>query len=186
MMADAGVSASLGVHCEMNAQGIGDIPFDRLLAVGIRPSLSGDTETKCSGDMFTQMRHAFAYYRSWMGGQHSRVPNAPATLTLRNVLEFATAAGARANGLDRKIGSLTPGKQADIVMIRGTDLNLTPVSDAVGAVVLAAHPGNVDSVFVAGRAVKRHGRMLGIDIDELRRRALASQQYILALNQRRD
>jgi cytosine/adenosine deaminase-related metal-dependent hydrolase len=56
----------------------------------------------------------------------------------------------------------------------------------VGAVVLAAHPGNVDSVFVAGRAVKRHGRMLGIDIDELRRRALASQQYILALNQRRD
>jgi 5-methylthioadenosine/S-adenosylhomocysteine deaminase len=186
MMADAGVSASLGVHCEMNAQGIGDIPFDRLLAVGIRPSLSGDTETKCSGDMFTQMRHAFAYYRSWMGGQHSRVPNAPATLTLRNVLEFATAAGARANGLDRKIGSLTPGKQADIVMIRGTDLNLTPVSDAVGAVVLAAHPGNVDSVFVAGRAVKRHGRMLGIDIDELRRRALASQQYILGLNQRRD
>ncbi len=80
MMADAGVTASLGVHCEMNAQGIGDIPFDRLLAAGIRPSLSGDTETKCAGDMFTQMRHAFAYYRSWMGGGHSRVPDAPATL----------------------------------------------------------------------------------------------------------
>ncbi|VVE38113.1 amidohydrolase family protein [Pandoraea fibrosis] len=181
MMADAGVSASLGVHCELNAQGIGDIPFDRLLAVGIRPSLSGDTETKCSGDMFTQMRHAFAYYRSWMGGNHSRVHNAPATLSMRDVLEFATMAGARANGLDHKVGSLTPGKQADIIMIRGEDLNLTPVSDAVGAVVLAAHPGNVDSVFVAGRAVKRHGRMMGIDLDALRQRARASQQYILDL-----
>lgn len=181
MMADAGVSASLGVHCEMNAQGIGDIPFDRLLAVGIRPSLSGDTETKCSGDMFTQMRHAFAYYRSWMGGRHSRVPNAPETLTLRDVLEFATIAGARANGLEHRVGSLTPGKQADIVMIRGDDLNLTPVSDAVGAVVLAAHPGNVDSVLVAGKIVKRHGQMVGIDLDDLRRRARASQQYALEL-----
>ncbi|VVE67869.1 Melamine deaminase [Pandoraea pnomenusa] len=181
MMADAGVSASLGVHCELNAQGIGDIPFDRLLAVGIRPSLSGDTETKCSGDMFTQMRHAFAYYRSWMGGNHSRVPNAPATLSMRDVLEFATIAGARANGLDHKVGSLTPGKQADIVMIRGDDLNLTPVSDAIGAVVLAAHPGNVDSVFVAGRAMKRRGQMIGVDLDVLRARARASQQYILEL-----
>lgn len=181
MMADAGVSASLGVHCELNAQGIGDIPFDRLLAVGIRPSLSGDTETKCSGDMFTQMRHAFAYYRSWMGGNHSRVPNAPATLSMRDVLEFATIAGARANGLDHKVGSLTPGKQADIVMIRGDDLNLTPVSDAIGAVVLAAHPGNVDSVFVGGRAMKRRGQMIGVDLDVLRARARASQQYILEL-----
>lgn len=181
MMADAGVSASLGVHCELNAQGIGDIPLDRLLAAGVRPSLSGDTETKCSGDMFTQMRHAFAYYRSWMGGGHSRVPNAPATLTLREVLEFATVAGARANGLHHKVGSLTPGKQADIVMIRGDDLNLAPVSDAIGAVVLAAHPGNVDSVFVAGRAVKRHGRMVGIDLERLRQRARASQRYVLGL-----
>lgn len=181
MMADAGVTASLGVHCEMNAQGIGDIPFDRLLAAGIRPSLSGDTETKCAGDMFTQMRHAFAYYRSWMGGGHSRVPDAPATLTLRDVLEFATLAGARATGLDHKTGSLTPGKQADIVLIRGDDLNLTPVSDAVGAVVLAAHPGNVDTVFVAGRAVKRAGRLLHIDVEALRRRARASQAHVLEL-----
>ncbi len=181
MMADAGVSASLGVHCELNAQGIGDIPFDRLLAAGIRPSLSGDTETKCSGDMFTQMRHAFAYYRSWMGGNHSQVKDAPATITMRDVLEFATVAGARANGLEHKIGSLSPGKQADLILIRGDDLNLTPVSDAVGAVVLAAHPGNVDSVFVAGRAVKRHGKMVNIDVDALRERARASQDYVLRL-----
>jgi cytosine/adenosine deaminase-related metal-dependent hydrolase len=182
MMADAGVSASLGVHCELNAQGIGDIPFDRLLAAGIKPSLSGDTETKCAGDMFTQMRHAFAYYRSWMGGNHSRVKQAPTTLSLRDVLEFATVAGAHATGLGPKVGSLTPGKQADITLIRGDDLNLTPVSDPVGAVVLAAHPGNVDSVFVAGKAVKRAGRMLEVDLDALRQRAFASQRYVLGLS----
>lgn len=181
MMADAGVSASLGVHCELNAQGIGDIPFDRLLAAGIRPSLSGDTETKCAGDMFTQMRHAFAYYRSWMGGGHSHVKSAPATLSMRDVLEFATLAGARATGLAHKVGSLTPGKQADIVMLRTQDLNLTPVSDAVGAVVLAAHPGNVDTVFVAGKAVKRGGAMVNLDIDRLRSQAMASQAYVLEL-----
>ncbi|MDH7795598.1 MULTISPECIES: amidohydrolase family protein [unclassified Beijerinckia] len=178
MMADAGVSASLGVHCEMNSQGIGDIPFDRLLAAGIKPSLSGDTETKCAGDMFTQMRHTFAYYRSWVGGQHSRVAQVPA-LSLRDVLSFATMAGAQANGLAHKVGSLTPGKQADIVMIRADDLNLAPVSDAIAAVVLAAHPGNVDTVFVAGQAVKRGGSMLNIDLDALRQRALASQIYVL-------
>ncbi len=181
MMADAGVGASLGVHCEMNAQGIGDIPFDRMLAVGIRPSLSGDTETKCAGDMFTQMRHAFSYYRSWMGGNHSTVPNAPASITLRDVLEFGTMAGAHATGLAHKVGSLAPGKQADLMLVRTTDLNLTPVSDAVGAVVLAAHPGNVSSVFVAGRPVKRDGQMVGIDLDALRQRACASQRHVLAM-----
>lgn len=181
MMAHHGVSASLGVHCELNAQGIGDIPLDRLLAAGIRPSLSGDTETKCSGDMFTQMRHAFAHYRSWMGGNHSHARNAPATISLRDVLEFATIAGARANGLEHKVGSLTPGKQADIIMINTEDLNLTPVSDAIGAVVLAAHSGNVDSVFVAGNAVKRRGRMVNVNLETLRHKAHASQHYVLGL-----
>ena len=80
-----------------------------------------------------------------------------------------------------RAGSLAPGKQADLLMVRTSDLNLTPVSDAVGAVVLAAHTGNVDSVFVAGRAVKRSGQMLGIDLDALRRRAIDSQKHVLAM-----
>lgn len=181
MMADAGVTASLGVHCELNAQGIGDIPFDRLLAAGIHPSLSGDTETKCAGDMFTQMRHAFAYYRSWMGGGHSKAKGAPETMTMRDVLEFATLAGAKATGLESKIGSLTAGKQADIVMIRMDDINLAPVSDAVGAIVLAAHSGNVDSVYVAGRAVKKGGKLLSVDLDQVRDRAVRSQKFVLGL-----
>ena len=71
MIADTGASVSLGPHCEMNSAGVGDIPLDKLLHYGIRPGLSGDTETKCTGDMFTQMKMIFGQYRSWTGGGHS-------------------------------------------------------------------------------------------------------------------
>jgi cytosine/adenosine deaminase-related metal-dependent hydrolase len=146
--------------------------------VGIRPSLSGDAETLGCADMFTQMRLAVGYYRSWTGGGHSVAADAPATLSSRDVLEFATLAGARANGLDRKIGSITPGKDADLIMVRHRDLNLTPVTDPVAAVVHGAHAGNVDTVMVAGRVLKRHGRLVNVDLDQLVKRAQQSQAFL--------
>ena len=76
---------------------------------------------------------------------------------MRDVLEFATVHGARAVGMEHKIGSITPGKAADLVGIRATDPNVGPVLDPVAAVVMAAHEGNVDSVMVAGQFVKRRG-----------------------------
>lgn len=179
MIADAHASVSLGVHCELNSQGIGNIPLDHLLQRGIRPSLSGDTETKCSGDMFTQMRMLFAHHRSWMGGANSDVPEDVARLTLRDVLEFATIEGAKALGLQSRIGTLTPGKQADIILIRATDLNLAPVMDPVAAIVLAAHEGNVDSVFVAGNRVKSAGTLTHVDTAEVIGAARESQHSIL-------
>lgn len=178
MIADAGASVSLGVHCEMNSQGIGDIPLDRLLSIGLRPSLSGDTETKCTGDMFTQMRLLYAYYRSWRGGGHSTVPTPP-DLRLRDVLEFATIEGARAAGLDDRVGTITPGKQADLILIRATDVNLAPVLDPVAAVVLSAHEGNVDSVLVAGDFVKANGHPVRLDHHALIRKAMISQKRVL-------
>lgn len=178
-IADAGATVSLGVQCELNSVGIGDIPLDRLLHHGIRPSLSGDTETKCAGDMFTQMRMLFGYYRSWVGGGHSRLDEPPA-LTLRDVLEFATIEGARALGLEDRIGSITPGKQADLIFVRATDLNLAPVSDPIATVVLAAHEGNVDAVMVNGQFVKREGRMCAIDTSRLVNQAAESQQRLMA------
>ncbi|MGW0330113.1 amidohydrolase family protein [Nocardia sp. NPDC003183] len=181
MIADAGATVSLGVHCELNSQGMGDIPLDKLLARGIRPSLSGDTETKCSGDMFTQMRMLYAYHRSWMGGGHSAVGGVP-ELRVRDVLEFATVQGARAVGMSDKIGSLAPGKQADIVLLRASDLNLGPVTNPVYSVVLAAHEGNVDTVLVAGRVVKRDGHLTDIDPTTLMDSARQSQQQILTRN----
>jgi len=180
MMAGAGASVSLGVQCELNSAGIGDIPLDRALAAGIRPSLSGDTETKCSGDMFTQMRMLLGYYRSWMSSGHSSAPKAPPTIHVRDVLEFATVAGAHASGLGHRVGSLTPGKQADVILIRADSLNLAPVSDPAAAVVLAAHPGNVDTVLVGGRIVKRDGKLLTADQHRAVELARRSQERVLA------
>jgi 5-methylthioadenosine/S-adenosylhomocysteine deaminase len=174
---DAGATVSLGVHCELNSAGIGDIPLDRLLHRGIQPSLSGDTETKCAGDMFTQMRMLFGYYRSWIGGGHSQLAEPP-DLTLRDVLEFATIQGARALGLADRIGSITPGKQADLVFVRATDLNLAPVADPVAALVLAAHEGNVDAVMVNGRFAKRAGHMCA-DVQPLIARAASSHARLI-------
>jgi 5-methylthioadenosine/S-adenosylhomocysteine deaminase len=179
MIRDAGASVSLGPHCELNSAGIGDIPLDRLLALGVRPSLSGDTETKCTGDMFTQMRMTFAYYRHWTAGGHSRVPS-PVPLKMRDILEFATVHGARAVGMEDKIGSLRPGKAADLVCIRATDLNVGPALDPVAAVVMAAHEGNVDSVMVAGQFVKRRGVMTNVDVSSVHDAACTSQERILA------
>ncbi|WP_324698874.1 amidohydrolase family protein [Novosphingobium sp. RL4] len=179
MMADHGITVSLGINVEMNAQGIGDIPLDRLLARGIRPSLSGDTEACGCGDMFTQMRGALGHYRSWMGGGHSREKNAPATLASRDVLEFATIEGARANGLLSKVGTLAVGKSADIILINARHLNLFPMSEPVATVVAGAHPGNVDTVMVEGRILKRGGELVGFDLDGIRQQAAASQERIL-------
>jgi 5-methylthioadenosine/S-adenosylhomocysteine deaminase len=178
MMADHGVTASVGPQCEMTMDRLGLLAIGRLLAAGIRPSLSGDTETTGSGDMFTQMRFALAGGRYLVN--NGLASDGEPAVTVRNALEFATVAGAEACGMAERIGSLSPGKDADITLIRGTDLNLAPVSDAVGAVVLGAHPGNVDTVIVKGSVVKRHGKLVGQDAARVRRLAEASRDRLLS------
>jgi cytosine/adenosine deaminase-related metal-dependent hydrolase len=81
-------------------------------------------------------------------------------LTCRQALEWVTINGAKMAGLDNRIGSLTPGKQADILMLRASDLNMFPVVDPVASVVMQAGVANVDTVLVAGRVVKRDGKLL--------------------------
>ena len=95
------------------------------------------------------------------------------------MLEFATIEGARANGLDHKTGSLTIGKEADILLLRTDLLNVTPLNDPIGAVVVGADTSNVDSVFVAGRAMKRHGQLLNVDLDRVRKLAIESRDYVV-------
>ena len=88
-------------------------------------------------------------------------------LKARDVLEFATIEGARANGLERKIGTLTPGKEADIILLRTDRLNVMPMNNAVGAVVTSMGPQNVDTVLIAGKVMKRNGQLVGVDDDRL-------------------
>jgi cytosine/adenosine deaminase-related metal-dependent hydrolase len=159
--------------------GMGIPPIQRSLDHGIRPSLSVDVETEIPGDMFTQMRAVFSLQRMLASSAAAGPGKAqPALLTVRDVVEFATIAGARANQLDRRIGTLTPGKDADIVMLRTDAINVMPLNNAFGAVVLAMDTSNVDSVFIAGRMVKQGGRLVGVDLDRIRRDAERSRDYV--------
>ncbi len=177
LIAESGGSVSIASFIEL-LMGHGYPPTGRLLRRGVRPSLSVDTATSAPGDMFTQMRTAYVTERIAAFGDDPDVPFAP-TLTPRDVLSFATIDGARACGLDHRVGSLSPGKEADIVLIRTNMLNVAPVNDPVASVVLYADTANVDSVFVRGRAVKRDGRMVGIDEGALLADGERSRDYLL-------
>lgn len=177
-IAEAGAHVSIGIQVETVSQGTGPIPTDRLLAAGLWPSLSGDTETMGTGDMFTQVRLVLSEYRL-KAGTGNNAHGSPSTLSTDDVLRMGTHAGAVALGMGTLTGSITPGKQADIVLIDGTAINLAPISDPVGAIVLAAHPGNVDTVLVAGTVRKRHGQLVGVDVPRLLEKARESQARVI-------
>src|SRR5688500_20063085 len=109
MIVDTGGTVSLASPVEM-MMGHGMPPIQKFLDRGLKPSLSVDVETNVPSDMFNQMRSVLALQRARAAGA--------APITARDVLAYATIEGARANGLDAKVGSLTPGKRADIIMLR--------------------------------------------------------------------
>jgi hypothetical protein len=178
LVAGSGGHVSIACPIEME-MGLGVPPIQQSLDHGIRPSLSVDVETEIPGDMFTQMRSVFTLQRMLATNPPAGVTRQqPALLTVRDVIEFGTIAGARANHLERKVGTLTPGKDADIVMLRTDAINVMPLNNAYGAVVLAMDTSNVDTVFIAGRAVKQGGRLVGVDLARIRREAEQSRDYI--------
>jgi len=172
MIVDTGGTVSLASPVEM-MMGHGMPPIQKFLDRGLHPSLSVDVETNVPGDMFNQMRSVIALQRS-LAATTGKPPAA-----MREVLEYATVEGARANGLDSKIGTLTPGKQADVIMLRTDRINVTPLNDPVTAVVAGMDTGNVDTVLIAGRVMKRHGELLHVDWPAVRRLALASRDYVV-------
>lgn len=179
LIVDTGGTVSLASPVEM-MMGHGLPPTQRFLDRGLRPSLSVDVETNVPGDMFTQMRSVISLQHALLFDQKLAGQEVTATaLNARDVLEFATIEGARANGLEQKTGSLTPGKDADVIMLRADDVNIVPVNDPIGAVVWGMDTSNVDSVFVAGKALKRSGRLTG-DVDRARRLAVESRDYVVA------
>jgi 5-methylthioadenosine/S-adenosylhomocysteine deaminase len=164
-MAAAGGRASVSPEVEAN-MGHGPAATNRLRRRGIRTGLSADVCTNVGGDMFAGMRVALALQR---GEDHAAALRRGETLqhvtiTAHDVLEMVTIEGAAACGLEDRIGSLEPGKQADVLVLRTDTPGLVPVVDPVGATVLAAGVHNVDTVFVAGRAVKRGGRFVDLDV----------------------
>ena len=153
MIVDTGGTVSLASPVEM-MMGHGMPPIQKFLDRGLRPSLSIDVETNVPADMFNQMRSVLTLQRTVAAGQGK------AAVGMREVLEYATIEGARANGLDSKVGTLTPGKQADVILLRTDRMNVTPLNDPVTAVVTGMDTGNVDTVLIAGRLMKQHGEAL--------------------------
>jgi 5-methylthioadenosine/S-adenosylhomocysteine deaminase len=103
----------------------------------------------------------------------------PVLLTSREVLEFATIEGARVCGIEERTGSLTPGKKADVVMIRCDDSNTYPVIDPVSTVVHQADTRNVDTVMVDGEFLKRGGKLTRGDLRHARELAGTALNYLL-------
>jgi cytosine/adenosine deaminase-related metal-dependent hydrolase len=168
MLADAGSSVSISPGVELT-MGIGWPMTGRMLAAGLRPSLSTDDAPSAAGDMFATMRSAHVAQRGLDGG-----------LNASDVLRFATVDGAAACGLDHRTGSLRPGKDADVILLNADDPSVFPFNNPQGTIVAAGHPGLVDTVLVGGRMVKRGGRLLDVDLPTLRRRLVESRDRIAA------
>ncbi|GAA1904300.1 amidohydrolase family protein [Nocardioides lentus] len=178
MMADAGCTASVSADVEAQ-MGLGWPATGKLLDAGIRPSLSVDVCVSNGGDMFNAMKSTIAIQRA-LDNAAEATPGEQDGLRLscQDVIEFATIEGARALGLDHLIGSLTPGKEADIVMIRADTLGMAPLNNPTGALVYSGHPGLVDTVMVRGEVVKRAGRLVRGDVADIQRRAVESRDYL--------
>jgi 5-methylthioadenosine/S-adenosylhomocysteine deaminase len=178
LIADSGGHVSVSPYIEM-LMGHGRPITARALAHGLRPTLGADVVSSGPGDMFSQMRAAFIQARAEATPADPDVPYRP-TLRAREVLQFATIDGAAACGLDGAVGSVTPGKQADLVLVRADQVNTMPMTDPVGTVVAAADVSNVDTVIVRGAIRKQAGRLVGVDVARLRELAAQSNKHLLA------
>jgi 5-methylthioadenosine/S-adenosylhomocysteine deaminase len=183
LVRDSGGNVSLAPQIEIQ-MGHGWAPAATAAAFGVPIGLSSDVATTASADQFTQMHAVFGSER---GRKHQAawdesldgLTASPGLITSRQVLEWATLGGAEVAGIADRTGSLTPGKQADIVIIDGGAVNVAPIIDPVGAVVCAADISNVKTVLVAGTVVKQDFRLLA-SLDGPRKAVEASKDYLLS------
>ncbi len=178
----AGVNFSATPENEM-VQGHGHPITGRLRALGAAPSLGVDLESVLPGSMLGVARAALSHQRA-LDNAAARIATGaiPATTTIpvREALGWVTREGARMLGMEARIGSLAPGKQADLVMIRTDALELWPVHDPVSTAVMQSHSGHVDAVMIAGAWHKRNGRLLHADLPAVMDRLARSGRRILA------
>lgn len=162
---EAGVSFTVTGESEM-ISGHGHPIVGRLHELGVRPSLGSDIEAALSGDMLTAARITLSNQRALdnISARQAGTLGGKSRVRTRDALAWITIEGARMLGKEASIGSLAPGKQADLVMISTRSLNMQPIHDAVSALVMHANQSNIDSVMVAGNWRKRHGRLIHDDV----------------------
>ena len=179
-IADTDGKVSIAPAIEMQMRH-GMPPLQVALDHGIRPSLSVDVECNMTADMFSIMRAAYTLQRALVNQRAlTGEQNLPPLVTCRDVIEFATIAGATVAHLDSKIGTLTPGKEADIIMLATERINTFPLNNVPGTVVTLMDTSNVENVFVAGKVVKWQGKLVGVDLHRLRLQIEKSRDGLLA------
>jgi cytosine/adenosine deaminase-related metal-dependent hydrolase len=163
LLAESKTPVSLSPYTELRT-GFGITPVGDFLKAGVPVSLSVDT-TILSGnaDMPAIMK---AIENIENGRKMSEY-----AITSQRVLEMATIDGARALGIADQVGSLTPGKRADFLLVRTTDLNMIPFTSPTRMIVQSAQPANIAAVVVDGRFLKQDGKLTTIDVDKLGRDA---------------
>ncbi|MEY9122137.1 amidohydrolase family protein [Bradyrhizobium yuanmingense] len=173
-LVDLGVSFSVTPENEM-IQGHGFPITGRLLKRGVRPTVGIDLESVLAGDLLSVARVALSMQRALDNAESRKASGAiPATTTIpaREALRWVTTEGARMLGREHQIGSLTPGKLADLVIINASDLNLHPVHDPVATVVMQTSLANIEAVMIGGAWKKRNGWLL-VDGLETKKELLA-------------
>jgi len=177
---DQGGHVAVCTEAEM-AMGMGRPVTERALAAGGHCTFGCDVTTSVSGSILTQARTAMQIGRLFGADADMQEGRAPASVppNAETMLRAATLWGAEALAIDDRIGSLRAGKQADITVVRATDVNTAPLNDPYATVIGQAHPGNVDTVLVAGKTLKRNGELVA-DWSSVRRRLEESRDHVVA------
>ena len=179
LIKDSGGRTSHSPPLEM-AMAHGMPSIQQALDHGLRPSLSSDHSATVAQDMFGLMRTAFDVQRLFiLQRKRNGEQNLPPLVTPRDVLEFATIEGARCANIDSKVGTLSPGKEADIVMLRADSFDVWPLNNAPSVVASLMNPGHVESVFIAGKVKKWRGSLVGVDMARVRRLAQEARDGVM-------
>lgn len=178
MVADSGGSVATCTEAEM-AMGMGRPATERVLAAGGHCTFGCDVTTSVSGSILQQARTAMHVGRLLAADERMASGRAPESVppSCETMVKAVTIWGAQALGQAHRIGSLRAGKQADVVVIRGDAVNTAPVHDPYLTVISQTHPGNVDTVIVAG-VVLKSGGVLTADWAPVRARLNESKDYI--------
>ena len=171
---------SISPETELN-MGMGRLAFRAAEQRGIKPTLSADVMSLNSGDLFVQLRLALAFKR-WADAEQTNLARADpqrVSTSAYQALEWTTINAAETLRLEDRIGSITVGKRADLILVGGSAINQHPHIDPVGTLVFQTCPEDVRTVLVDGKVMKRNGVLQSVNLAELTKHADESAQAIL-------
>lgn len=179
-IARTGGKVSISVETEMN-MGFGRPVFARCAQHGIKPTLSADVVSFNSGDLWHELRFGLGVARADVADHANFAHQMPdrVAVTAREALDWSTINAAEAMGLGDRVGSLTPGKRADVLLVGGPNLEQHPVVDPYGTLLFQTTADDVRTVLVDGVTVKRDGELTGVDLSALTSQVDAASERIL-------